>query len=186
MPVIISANDFEQAVEIVKRAAYATNGWQEIIDYSESRIGFQLKQLDINDITVAVRDAASALKGLWQTEPYPPNLKFFYFGLFDLALPSDKSVYAGYSISGGYEWSASDPDTLCDLPYFPEGRLIRSRFLDSIKTARTSRSDVDEFIGYLMFWSAAALLSKFALRQLGISKQCVVGFDSGDFAVVFE
>jgi len=182
----VTSKDFQKAVRIVRTSKSALSCWDSLLRYAETRVGQRLEEFRQTDVLIPVEEVVSALKALWMIEPYPENLSFLYFGIFDLALPPSRKPYVGYYVSGGVKWSATNSDCLCDLPYFPEGRLLRSGFLDDIRRRGGKHPDICEFYEYFLVWGGAALLSKWALLRLGIIKKCVVGFDEGDFALVLD
>jgi hypothetical protein len=97
-------------------------------------------------------------------------------------VPSDKGeVRAGYYISGGRGFDPEEADSLCDLPYFPERRFLKSEFLDEIKRQAQAHPQLCAFIDYTLRLGGAGLLTKFALAELASKYRLIVGFDSGDF-----
>jgi hypothetical protein len=179
-----TAADFDKVVEIAKTTRSPIQGWQAVISYANeraARIKDRLATLNIED---AVSDVRKQLLDKWKVEPVPHEVDFLYFGLFDLGFEGDSSVYAGFYVSGGSCFDSHDSNSLCDLPYFPDNRIIRSEFLDGIKRAGEMDVRSREFVDYAVAFGAAALLSKFSIPEIGRKLRIVVGFDSGDFAEI--
>lgn len=80
-------------------------------------------------------------------------------------------------------------DSLCDPVWWPEGRYLKSAALDAVKQVELAAAEAgDEAMRSLLSYAgqlgAALLVTKFASRGLFAGLPRVVGFDSGDLAVL--
>jgi len=141
------------------------------------------------------RDIASVrlqLESLVAAEPPPNGLVAIYFGLFDAA-DEDGAEHLGYNVAGTDEY---DVEAGCiavseESPWWPKGRYIASDTLEAIKRAELSaakagREKAREAIAYSGQLGAGMLVSRFASEGLFPSLRRVVGFDSGDLALLDE
>jgi hypothetical protein len=171
----------DSVAEIVSGADDPVSSWRKVIEFTRANIGGGKLELPL-DINAAVSTAAREIDLKWKEEPVPNGIKFFYFGLFDLRLSGDPRDYAGFYISGGEEYDPSDSDSLCKLEYFPENRILRLSFLDSIKEVGKENPSIYPFVDYAVIFGAAAVVAKFSLKSLGQIQKLIVGFDEGDYA----
>jgi hypothetical protein len=140
------------------------------------------------DFPTDVASLASQVEGVIAVDPIPSEVTFLWFGLFDLRTGDN----VGFYISGG---TGTNPDRDQRRLYWPEGRYLTSRVLDTTKATimqvkRSARqkgkelSDEYHLLDYATMFGAAALLTRFAIRSLTIRLPVYVGFDSGDWALV--
>ncbi|MGI9090284.1 MAG: hypothetical protein ACR2GG_04165 [Gemmatimonadaceae bacterium] len=139
------------------------------------------------NIDAEVDLVARQLQAIFDRTPAPEGLRLLYFGLFAAADGKTGAEQAGYHVSGSTR-DMPPIETAADLAgpvldYRPALPYIFSELLQRIKAAALSSHDMYDFYDYAMMLGAAALLSRFALRRLGVVNRLVVGFDSGD---VFE
>src|SRR5262245_10569598 len=91
--------------------------------------------------------------------------------------------YAGYYLAG---WTSEEQlEEGGTPPYFPKSRYITSGLLNMVKSEAGrigGGSPKFSVFDYAVMFGAAATLSRFAARSLGITVPIYVGFDSGDFA----
>jgi hypothetical protein len=139
----------------------------------------QLRQIDISlEIDDTTRQTARVLAG----EPPPPDLSFYYFGLFDGADDRGGET-AGFYIAGGRH--AFDPGSgIHDLTYLPDARFLHSRMLRQIKEAAPALGHDRNVFDYGLMLGAAGILAKFSARALRLDGAVIVGFDGGDYAQV--
>lgn len=136
------------------------------------------------DIDSAVETVANQLR-LVLADPIPPdNLQLLWFGLFAAADPDTLEERAGYYVSGTTHplpHVESSSDLSGDvLDYLPNNRYLASPLLEQIKVAAlSSETDYNNY-DYGLMLCAAAVISFFAARVVGVNCSVVVGFDSGD------
>ncbi len=121
---------------------------------------------------------------LLQAEPPQPDIQAVYFGLFD-AEDDEGNEGIGYYVAGALAFEEDDPDSLVNPAWWPEGRYLDSRALDTVKAAELAvreagRHDDGDLLGYAGQLGAALLISRFASAGLFPGRQRVVGFDDGD------
>ena len=94
----------------------------------------------------------------------------------------------GYYVAGVKGFDPSNDDTLCGPAWWPKGRYFVSEALDVVKELENEADELElkagEFLGYAGQLGAALIVSRFAASGLEKGRQIVVGFDSGDYAVV--
>jgi hypothetical protein len=61
---------------------------------------------------------------------------------------------------------------------------LESPLLDRVKVEALHAGEDYNSYDYALMFGAAAILAKFAMRELGLKETLLVGFDSGDRAVV--
>lgn len=132
------------------------------------------------DIGAEVQDVAEQLAAVFDEEPIPSNVTTIYMGLFEAVSEEAGKPYAGYYVSGVEQFDPDDLDTLCDPPYFPEKRYLRSPALDRVVDVALEESDLGNFIFYAMMLGVAGILSRYALKHNHLEYKLVVGFDDGD------
>ena len=173
---------FANLDNIVKSATTPQSGWEALVSYCKTCIiSDALNEIAKLDMVVATDTVSKQLSEILAESPIPSDIVFLYFGLFEMGFEDSDETHAGYYISGGLNFDSENPDTLCDLPYFPENRYIRSSLLDAIKSIGATEEENFDFIDYLVMLGASALITKFALATQAIIYKTVVGFDDGDY-----
>jgi len=172
-------------LDAVSTASTPGDAWAGVVRAGTNNGGTIPDELIHANAAQEVAVVASQLRGIVQRNPMPADLTFFYFGLFAAADLDSGEERAGFYVSGGTS-AAPQPiiDSWRDLPYFPEDRFLVSPLLEQIKVEALRGEEFYDFFDYAMMFGAAAMLAKFALRELGITKTLVVGFDSGDHLIV--
>jgi len=121
------------------------------------------------------------VKNALDTQPPSSEIRLLWFGLFEGL--RGKEEYAGYYLAGytGEEQLAKGGPA----PYSPDSPYITSQLLGTVinEAVRIGRASPRfSVFDYALMFGAAATLSRFAARSLGITLPIYVGFDSGDFA----
>ena len=142
-------------------------------------------ELADGDIDTEVTLVTEQLRHIFRESPPPPGLRLVYFGLFAAANPETLQERAGYYVAGSSRelpFTIDASSELADdvLDYEPENKYLESPLLERIKAAAlASEADYDRY-DYALMLGAAALLSLYSVRRLGMSYRVGAGFDSGD------
>ena len=151
----------------VSGASCADEAWEAIVavgDRMGGVIPHDLKRVTAEEETQIV---ARQLRGILERHPPPPNLTFLYFGLFPAALSETSEETAGFYVAGGESGDAEPVlDGLDDLTWFPRDELFESPLLQRVKSEALRGGDDRNFYDYALMFGAAALLAKFAMREL--------------------
>ena len=137
------------------------------------------------DIDAEVGLVTRQLQRVFRDSPPPPDLRLLYFGLFAAANPETLDAETGYYVAGSSREFPFTIDASSELAgevldYEPENRYLDSPLLQRIKAAAlVGETDYDRY-DYALMLGAAAVLSLYAVRRLGMPYRVVAGFDSGD------
>lgn len=168
--------------EIVQHASSAQNAWTEI--------GRRMAAVEANapfvvaDIDAEVSTVAAQVRDVFAAAPPPQDVRLLYFGLFAAADTTSREERAGYHVAGStrdlppVEESGQLAGNVLD--YRPARRSLESPLLQRIKAAASADELHHDLFDYVWMLAAAAVLSLFATRQLGLQVRLIVGFDSGD------
>jgi hypothetical protein len=181
---------FDEVVRITASASSVTQGMNSLLDYisqvQPDEVWNKLRSLNYQADISALRDW---LVGVLTNDPPPPNVKVYWFGIFNPVI--DDEVLCGFYVSG----SPKDctPDTLdwacwTDGTYLPQARYAPSAVLYDIYRAIQNRKGgalLGEYtlcLGYVCLAVAEIVRSLDARLFLGTSEErpVVVGFDDGD------
>ncbi|HEY8310485.1 MAG TPA: hypothetical protein VIG47_08010 [Gemmatimonadaceae bacterium] len=175
---------FQAMWDAVRAADSAEAAWRAVVGVGiPAGISIREELLSF-DAGTEVRKIVAQVRHTMQQEPPLEDLTFLYFGLFTSVSPgAPGGEGAGFYVSGG---TGSDPeaDVHQRLTYFPDHRFLGSGLLQGIKMEVTCEGGDYEFYDYALMFGAAAVLAKFAVRELGLPYAVVVGFDSGDIVRV--
>jgi hypothetical protein len=169
----------------VRGAQTADDAWKEVV-----AVARQMGVVIPDDLRQASAEAevqiiAAQLRTIVERNPIPPSVTFLYFGLFGAVRLGSGEEAAGFYVAGG---SGSDAEPAIDRPedlvYFPLDRYLESPLLDRVKAEALHAGEDYNSYDYALMFGAAAILAKFAMRELGLKETLLVGFDSGDRAVV--
>lgn len=176
---------FHAMLAAVSGAQTADDAWKEVVV-----VAGQMGVVIPDDLRRASAEAeveiiAGQLRTILEQNPIPPSVTFLYFGLFAaVRLGSDEEA-AGFYVAGG---SSSDAEPTIDRPedlvYFPLERYLESPLLERLKAEALQAGEDYNSYDYALMFGAAAILAEFAMRELGLNQTLLVGFDSGDRAVV--
>jgi hypothetical protein len=144
-----------------------------------------MRSVAIDEDVAAVQAQVEAAA---RRDPLPDGIDALWFGLFD-ACDDEGAAHIGYYVAGIRGFDSKDPDSRCSPAWWPEGRYLECRALATIKLLEIQARDRSDpsarsFLGYAGQLGAALLVSRFAGRAVAGQRQIVVGFDSGDYAVV--
>ena len=133
------------------------------------------KQIPSIDIEEESEKLTSQLAAALSSHPIPKEIRFLYFGLYELA---DRTC--GFYVSGG-ERAPENPNALTDSSLTHAERVyLHSGLLDDLLRKSKELPELDSWFGYALSWGAAAILAKYSAQRLGLNQQLLVGFDSGD------
>ena len=178
---------FERIAELVRSNDDPRSCWSGVLEITGHSSNASLAGLDFpGDVASLV----TQLDGVLAAEPIPSETKFLRFGLFDLLVGDQEAE--GYYVSGE---TGTNPGADMEPVYWPEGRYLKSCVLYRIKAnivqirnqsglAKTALPHEYDALEYAVMFGAAALLTKFTVRALGIRLPVYVGFDSGDWALI--
>ena len=180
---------FNSVVDLANVAQDPTSAWEAYCKFLCQHVAADLASR-IADVEIA-RDVAAVrtqLINLLSSEPPSDEIDTFYFGLFD-AVDDDDQEALGYYVAGVRGFDPDDGDSLCDPEWWPDGRYLQSLALDAIKSseveaARRGLRDDRLLLGYAGELGAALIVSRFAVSGLADDRAIVVGFDSGDYALL--
>lgn len=172
---------YDELVRIIQNGS-AQDNWRDVQNFLSRHASVEkLASVSIDEDIQSVRQQ---LISLLADEPPGFPLAALYFGLFD-TVGEDGSEEIGFYLAGVEEFDPDDLDCLCNPAWWPENRYLRSKALAAIKTAELSAGDEDRsFIAYAGQLGAAIVVAKFASANLIPSAVRIVGFDSGDIAVL--
>ncbi|MEE9393969.1 MAG: hypothetical protein V3W41_15820 [Planctomycetota bacterium] len=187
------ADAYDLVLRIANEAKDAESAWGSLVGFLKNQVGEGLcVGLSAVEITKDVARVNSQLTRLFRDEVPDENLEAFYFGLFDAASqdPDGKdTTVVGYYVSGIEYYDDEDSDNLCRPAWWPEGRYLGSEALEAIKRAEVVAKVEGEFeasscLSYGGQLGAALIVSRFAMEGLEQGRLLLVGFDSGDHAVL--
>ena len=178
---------FERIVKLVRASNDPQSCWSGILEITGQISGASFAGLDF---PTDVASLVTQLEGVVAAEPIPSETTFLWFGLFDLPVGNQEAE--GYYVSGE---TGTNPGADMERTYWPESRHLKSSVLDRVKTkivqirnelglAKTELPSEYDVLEYALMFGAAALLTKFTIRALGIRLPVYVGFDSGDWALI--
>ena len=160
---------------VVDAAPSAKEGWKNIIRWVSGRSGLDSTQLPSIDIEEESEKLTSQLAAALSNHPIPQEIRFLYFGLYEMA-----DHRCGFYVSGG-ERAPENPTALTDSSLtHPERVYLHSRLLDELLRKSKEVPELDSWFGYALSWGAAAILAKYSARAVGLSQELLIGFDSGD------
>ena len=133
----------------------------------------------------------SWLETLLSREPPGTEIDGLWFGLFNPIYDGDHPTADLYAAGGHYD--PSDPEWMCDLAWFPNGRYAQSQVLGDIY--RLAYQDPDHGLGNDAEFPLCLAYAGLAVRTLaerigetlrgGATRRgLTVGFDSGDWLCV--
>ena len=183
----MSAADFVPVVlalpSILAEASGARDAWR-VICARVGEIGQTTARLPDADVDLEVESVATQLRRMLRQFPPPANLQLLYFGLFSAADPTSFAEVAGLHVAGTTRAPAEiegSADLSRDvLDYEPSVPYLNSPLLQRLKAAALANERDSDRYDYALMLGAAAMLSFFAVEQLGLRCRVVVGFDSGD------
>ena len=182
-------SSFDHICALVNSAPSAQAGWLSLTSFLAAEVGScvveSMRAVSIDEDVAAVQ---SQIEAAARRDPLPDGIDALWFGLFD-ACDDEGAEHVGYYIAGIRGFDAEDPDSRCSPAWWPEDRYLECEALSAIKRleieARGRRDTASSsFLGYTGQLGAALLVSRFAGRALAGQRLVVVGFDSGDYAVV--
>jgi hypothetical protein len=167
-------------VETISLSNDLSKCWREILEITGEQDNVALASADIKaDLDSIVAQVKKAL----DTQPPSSEIRLLWFGLFDGR--RDDKEFAGYYLAG---WTGKEQlDGGGPPPYFPKSRYFTSQLLAAVKNEAVrigKDSPKYSVLDYAVMFGAAATLSRFVARSLGITLPIYVGFDSGDFAKI--
>jgi len=176
---------FHAMLAAVRGAQTADDAWKEVVVVA-GQMGVVIPD-DLRQVSAEaeVQIIAGQVRTIVERNPIPPSVTFLYFGLFAaVRLGSDEEA-AGFYVAGGSSRDAEPTiDRPKDLVYSPLGRYLESPLLDRVKAEALRAGEDYNSYDYALMFGAAAIPAKFATRKLGLLQTLLVGFDSGDRAVI--
>ncbi|MBZ5686003.1 MAG: hypothetical protein LAP86_13305 [Acidobacteriia bacterium] len=174
-------------MELVRSSDDPQSCWSTVLEITGQSSSGSFATLDF---PADVASLVAQLDVVLAAEPIPSETTFLWFGLFDLLVGDQEAE--GYYVSGG---TGANPGADMERIYWPEGRYLKSSVLDRIKAkivqirnesalAKTELPHEYDVLEYAVLFGAAALLTKFTVRALGIRLPVYVGVDSGDWALI--
>ncbi|MBL8755004.1 MAG: hypothetical protein JNK15_16990 [Planctomycetes bacterium] len=182
-------SSFHHVCRLVNAAPTAQAGWHSLASFFVAETGASaLEALQAVAIDADVADVGSQVESAMRRDPIPEGIDALWFGVFD-ACDDRGAESIGYYVAGIRGFDPEDPDSRCSPAWWPEERYLACEALSTIKRLELearARGDAasSAFLGYAGQLGAALLVSRFAARALAWQRQIVVGFDSGDYAVV--
>lgn len=169
---------------LVSESPSAADAWRALRAH-ERAIGHAVTEVPDGDIDAEVALVSTQLQRILRESPPPPGLQLLYFGLFAAANPETLEEEAGFYVAGTTRALPvvieSSSELAGDvLDYEPENRHLESPLLQRIKAAALADDADYHRYDYALMLGAAAVLSLYAVRLLGMPIRVVVGFDSGD------
>ncbi len=177
---------FDTVQELVAAGRPATETWPELVRSARgrSRSAFW-KTLESIDVAAELRRLRSWLAGALESEPPPPAIRAFWFGLHQPDEETTDLYVAGAKRfdDEGLEWAVRPA-------WWPERRYAGSRAIAEIhRAACRPRGPQDEGEYFCLWFAALAvaqLSGELAPHLLGKarSRHVAAGFDGGDFLVL--
>lgn len=167
--------------KMLRSAQEPETAWLSVLEITD-----QINTQCLNQLAPSadIHTVVERLHAIWQDEPPPDNLTFFYFGLVDLWNEHEQREKAGFYIAGGSDKDARQAITSGGISYLPQRRWLSTKLLNDIKQAERKIPDLREFLDYAVMLGAAGIIAKFAIRELKLKQQTYLGFDSGDFELI--
>ena len=169
----------------VSGASTADDAWKEVIEVA-GQMGVAIAD-DLRRVSAEAEAQiiAGQLRTIVERNPIPPSVTFLYFGLFGAVRLGAGEEAAGFYVAGG---SSSDAEPTIDRPgdlvYSPLDRYLESPLLERVKAEALHAGEDYNSYDYALMFGAAAIRAKFAMRELRLNQTLLVGFDSGDKAIV--
>lgn len=182
-------SSFHHVCALVNAAPTAQAGWLSLAAFLASEVGSSvLEALQAVAIDMDIASVQSQVESAVRRDPIPDGIDALWFGLFD-ACDDEGAELIGYYVAGIRGFDPEDPDSRCSPAWWPQERYLACEALSTIKRLEIdARAQGDtaasSFLGYTGQLGAALLVSQFAARPIAGRRQIVVGFDSGDYAVV--
>lgn len=169
---------FDRVLEIAQTCNHAEDGWARLISYLASVVSEVPEAVRRVDIRADVDSLKRQLLALASEEPPSTSVNAVYFGLFDDA------DGIGFYVVGLDTFDPDDPGR--DPTWAAEDRYLSSAALDAVREAELESDDeaAASLLGYAGQLGAALILVKYATQDTFGGLDRVVGFDSGDFAVL--
>ena len=166
---------------IVRKARRTDKGFAALVEYCQSQCpSKQWSKLAALDAASAAEAVSARVREILTAESVGRSIGCLFFGLFEGEFSDSDQPAAGFYLAGLKSFDPEDLEALCDPPYFPADRYIRSPLLDAVLRAAHADRRAGEFIFYALLLGAGALLAKHAVRDLKKKYRLVVGFDDGD------
>jgi hypothetical protein len=173
------ANMFLKLRELAKLDLDEGKQWLQVLAITGQSRNSLLTKLDILEDSFEI---AKQVAKIVHTDPFPANLTFLYFGLFDKPALRSGEISQGFYLAGG---DASNPVRALEdgnLSYFPKHRFLKSIVLDTAKAMETPEQN--DLFGYALVFGAAATMTRATMKHLSIDLPVFVGFDEGDYALI--
>lgn len=168
-------NTFLSVAQLLRNSADSWSCWTGIL----TSVGVQVFPFKKTEIEGDIDRVTGRVVQICIAYPPPPDLSFFYFGLFER-----DQEHPGLYFAGG----TGDPEERLNegrLSYFPQNRFLQSSLVNAVSQAAAGqRSERRQVFDYILMFGAAGLLAKFSSIAAGIQFPVFTGFDSGDFAQV--
>ena len=184
---------FKKALQVIRNVADPVEAIQEMIEHCSSA-GYPDFWRAVRKLPFS-KDLAALelwLKNLMESEPPPPKITAFWFGLFnpiDAAGQASCALYIAGSDNFSFE-QENDEDWPCGPVYFPDGRYASSEVLKAVYL-NAYRADGPQVEGefFCLWYSAIAVAhlcrkNAATLLQKAEKRAIAVGFDSGDILMV--
>ncbi len=182
-------SSFDHVCALVNAAPTAQAGWLALASFLASEVGSGvLEALHAVAIDMDIASVQSQVESAMRRDPLPDGIDALWFGLFD-ACDDEGAEFIGYYIAGIRGFDPEDPDSRSSPAWWPGERYLECEALSTIKRLEIDArahgdSAASSFLGYAGQLGTALLVSRFASKSLAGQRQIVVGFDSGDYAVV--
>lgn len=182
-------SSFHHVCALANSAPDAQAGWRSLTSYLAAEVGSRvLKPMHAVSIDHDVAAVKSQIELAALRDPLPDGIDALWFGLFD-ACDDGGAEHIGFYVAGIRGFDPEDPDSRCSPAWWPEQRYLSCEALSTIhrlELAGRARGDTNSssFLGYAGQLGAALLVARFAAGTLAGQRRVVVGFDSGDYAVV--
>ncbi len=180
----------DSLIQIAATAPTVTTGMNSLLDYCDtgypSPVWDGLRSLDYE------ADVAALRTWFWQVleaEPPSPNVKGFWFGLFE-SLEDGVPIYILYVSGSVEEYTSENEGWACwkDDSYLPENRYSNSQILKTLAPVLHSEPDAVELGEYVLCLGYACLAVPLLMQTLspdlllgGAERRAVtVGFDEAD------
>lgn len=173
---------FDDVVAVARTAHAATAGWRAICVRAQRAVGKKIVQplstLDLDQELDALGERVRAI-----ARRAPADVDSLVFGLFDGVNDDGAGVYTGYHVGGMAGFDAEARWLLKSPTWLPDDRFLASPSLDAIaRAALEARGEAKKAVTHTLRFGAAALLSRFAAKDLPY--RVIVAFDDGDFAEI--
>jgi hypothetical protein len=188
---------FSQSLKIVRRHATVAAGLKQLLAAQRRAYPeFDWRKIEQLDYAGDAERLFKWLRGVLKTDPLGYDISGLWFGLFDPVY--GKKATRGLYVAGSERFDPSDTDNEWPVrpEYFPDGRYVSSRVLESLyaasAAAREEAEDVAQELDYTWCLTYAGLWIRQAVVTLdrdlllgGRSFRGIgFGFDSGDLTTL--